>query len=223
MATHLDFQEQEQVEALKSAWQQYGNLVTWTLLLVLVGFAGWNGWNWWQGKQALQAAGMFEALDAAAQSGDADKAARVFADLKDRYSRTTFAEQGGLLAARVQYDKGQADAALASLKWVADAAADGVYRALAHYRIAGILLDKKRYDDALKQLNSVDAPEFKALADDRRGDALMGLGRKDEARTAYQAAWKAMDASLDYRRIVEAKLTAMGAPPAVSAVTGEVQ
>ena len=28
MATHLDLQEQEQVDALKAFWQQYGNLIT---------------------------------------------------------------------------------------------------------------------------------------------------------------------------------------------------
>jgi predicted negative regulator of RcsB-dependent stress response len=45
---------------------------------------------------------------------------------------------------------------------------------------------------------------------DRRGDVLMAQGKKDEARAAYQAAYKAMDEKLDYRRLVEAKLTALG-------------
>ena len=48
MATPLDLQEQEQIDQLKAFWNQYGNLITWTLTLALAGFAAWNGWNWWQ-------------------------------------------------------------------------------------------------------------------------------------------------------------------------------
>jgi predicted negative regulator of RcsB-dependent stress response len=29
MATHLDLEEQEQLDQLKSFWKQYGNLITW--------------------------------------------------------------------------------------------------------------------------------------------------------------------------------------------------
>ena len=49
---------------------------------------------------------------------------------------------------------------------------------------------------------------------DRRGDVLLAQGKKAEARKAYQAAYKAMDDKVEYRRLVEAKLTALGAAPA---------
>ena len=48
MATHLDLEEQEQLDAVKHFWKRYGNLITWLLILVLGGYAAWNGWNWWQ-------------------------------------------------------------------------------------------------------------------------------------------------------------------------------
>ena len=59
---------------------------------------------------------MYDELDKAAQAGDADQAGRVFADMKERYPRTAFTEQGGLLAAKVQLDKGQTDAARADAR-----------------------------------------------------------------------------------------------------------
>ena len=46
---------------------------------------------------------------------------------------------------------------------------------------------------------------------------LLAQGKTDEARTAYQAAYKAMDDKIDYRRLVEVKLTALAAPPAPAA------
>lgn len=222
MATNLDLQEQEQLDELKLFWKQYGNLITWGLTLVLAGFAAWNGWNWWQGKQAVGAAAMFEELDRSAQAGDADRAGRIFNDLKDRFGRTTYAAQGGLLAARVQATKGQTDAASASLGWVADHAADDSYRALAHLRLAGVLLDKKDYAAALKQLDAVTTPEDAALAEDRRGDVFLAQGKKAEAGKAWLAAWKAMDEQLDYRRVIEAKLNTLGLSPSPAATTAEV-
>lgn len=216
MATQLDLQEQEQLDELKAFWKQYGNLITWLLILVLGGFAAFNGWNWWQREQGAKASAMVDALVQAAEAGDAERTSRVLADLKDRYGRTAQAQQGALLAARVQHDKQQSDAALATLAWVADNASDDDYRSIARLRAAGILLDKKQHDEALKQLDAVKSPTFAALVADRRGDVLTAQGKAAEARAAYEAAYKAMAPTLEYRRLVEAKLTALGAAPGAS-------
>ena len=66
-------------------------------------------------------------------------------------------------------------------------------------------------------LDGVTAKDFTALAADRRGDVLLAQGKTDEARTAYQAAYKGMDDKIDYRRLVEVKLIALAAPPAPAA------
>ena len=87
MATQLDLQEQEQLDALKAFWNKQGNLITWTLVLVLGAFAAWNGWNWWQREQAAKAGALFEELDKAATAGDAERTTRIFADLKERHPR----------------------------------------------------------------------------------------------------------------------------------------
>ncbi|CAN5701844.1 tetratricopeptide repeat protein [soil metagenome] len=217
MATHLDLEEQEQLDQLKGFWKQYGNLITWVLVAVLACYAGWNSWNWWQRDQSVKSGAMFDELDRAAQAGDADKAGRVFADMKERYPRTAFTEQGGLLAAKVQADKAQPDAALATLAWVSANATEAEYQTIARLRASGVLLDQKKYDEALRQLDGIALKdgdkEFGALVDDRRGDILLAQGKTDEAKASYTKAWTAMDAKVEYRRLIDAKLTAMGAPP----------
>jgi predicted negative regulator of RcsB-dependent stress response len=221
MATHLDLEEQEQLDQLKAFWNQYGNLITWLLVLVLGGYAAWNGWNAYQRDQGQKAGSLYDELERAAQQGDSDRATRIFADMKERYPRATFTHQGGLLAARVAADKGQHDAASASLAWVADKAGDDEYRSIAHLRLAGLLLDTKKYEEALKQVDAVaGTPEFVALADDRRGDILMTQGKSADAQAAYLKAWTAMDPKLDYRRVVEAKLNLLGVQPAAPAASG---
>jgi predicted negative regulator of RcsB-dependent stress response len=221
MASPLDLQEQEQLDQLKAFWKRYGNWLTWLLIVVAGALAAWNGWNWWQRDQAVKAGSMFDQLDRAAQAGDADQAGRVFADMKERYPGTAFTQQGALLTAKVDFEKGQREAALAALGWVADHGADTAYPSIARLRAAGILLDEKKYDEALKQIDAVTAPEFAALAADRRGDVLLAQGKKDEAKAAYLKAWNAMDPSVGYRRLIDAKLTALGAAPSAASAVVE--
>ena len=226
MATHLDLEEQEQLDQLKSFWKQYGNLITWVLIAALGSYAAWNGWHWWQRDQAAKAGAMYDELDRAAQAGDADKAGRIFADMKERYPRTAFTAQGALLAAKTEFEKGQIDSARATLTWVAENAKEAEIQTIARLRLAGVLLDEKKYDEALRQLDTANAGEFAALVADRRGDILLAQGKKDEAKAAYASAWKAMDPRVEYRRLIDAKLTALGAAPeaatpVASAATGQ--
>jgi predicted negative regulator of RcsB-dependent stress response len=217
MATNLDLEEQEQLDQLKAFWSKYGTLVTWVLIAVLGSYAAWNGWNWYQRDQATKAGAMFDELDKAVQAGNVDQAARVFADMKSRFPGTAFTEQGGLQTAKLQFEKGKPDDALATLGWVEGNAAEAEYQTIARLRAAGVLLDQKKYDEALKRLDAValkdGAVEFGALVNDRRGDVLLAQGKADEAKAAYTKAWQAMDAKQDYRRLIEAKLTALGAAP----------
>ena len=213
MATHLDLEEQEQLDQLKAFWKQYGNLITWTVILALAGFAGWNYWNNMQREQSIKAGALFEELDKAVQAGDTEKTTRVFTDMKERFPRAGYTQQAALLAAKAQFEKGQRDAARASLAWASENASETEYRTVARLRLAGVLLDEKKYDEALKQLDGASAKEFAPLVADRRGDVLLAQGKKDEAKAAYNQAWKDMDAGVEYRRLIEAKLTALGAAP----------
>jgi predicted negative regulator of RcsB-dependent stress response len=217
MATQLDLQEQEQLDAFKAFWKQYGNLVTWTLILVLGAYAAWNGWQYWQRQQGLKAGAIYEELDRAAQAGDAERATRIFNDLKTQLPGTAYAQQGALLLAKLQFDKGQADAAKASLAWLVETSSDEALKAVARLRLAGLQIEAKQYDEALKTLAATTAPGFEALVADRRGDVLALQGKKPEARAAYEAAYAAMSDKIDYRRLIEAKLTALGAQPGAAA------
>lgn len=213
MATHLDLEEQEQLEQLRHFWKQYGNLITWTLILALGAFAAWNGWRWWQRDQAVKAAVLYEEVDKAASAGNAEQVQRAFEDLKQRHGGTPYADQAGLLAAKVLTDQGKSDEARAVLSWVSEKGNQDEYRAIARLRLAALLMEQKSYDDAMKLVASGVPAEFEALAADRRGDILQAQGKTAEAVAEYQKAHKALPESQDYRRLVEAKLTALGAAP----------
>lgn len=216
MAKHLDLEEQEQLDELKHFWKQYGDLITWGLIAVFGAFAAWNGYNYWQRDQAAKAAVMYDEVERAAQSGDASRLDRALADMQERFAGTAFAQQAGLLAAKTYYDKGNIDAAKASLSWVAGKSADEGYQAIAKLRLAGLLLEAKAYEEALQLLFGTFPKDFVALAADRRGDILSAQGKKTEARAEYEKAWKGMDERTEYRRLVEVKLNALGLNPSAA-------
>ena len=210
MARHLDLEEQEQLDQLKHFWKQYGNLITWALILVLGAFAAWNGWQYWQRQQSAQASALYDEVERAAEAGDLARVERAFSDMRERFAGTLFTQQAGLLAAKALTEKGKPDAGKAALSWVAEQASDDGYRALARLRLAGVLVEAKAYDDALKQLSAKLPAQFEALAADRRGDIYNLQDKKAEAKAEYTKAWQGFAADTDYRALVEVKLTALG-------------
>ncbi len=213
MAKPLDLEEQEQLDEIKHFWKNYGNLITWALIVVFGAIAAWNGWQYWQRSQAAQASALYEEVERAATGGDMTRLERSFTDMKDKFGRTTYAHQAGMLAAKTFADKGNVEAAKSALLWVADKAADEGYRASARLRLSALLAEGKAYDEALKQLTADFPVQFDGLVADRRADIYNLQGKKAEAKAEYLKAWRALDERGEYRRLVEVKLTALGVDP----------
>ena len=189
-----DLEEQEQLAELKTWWRQYGNLVTSVMLVLAVSIAGWQGWNWWQRDRAAQASSLYGALQQSSQQRDAKRTRELAGDLIDKFPRTAYAAMGALVSARVQTDVGDAKTAQLQLQWVADNAVDDALRALANLRLASVLLDDKRYDAALARLATLPATPFLVRHHEITGDIYFAQGKMSEARTAFEAAIKALDA-----------------------------
>ena len=210
MANQLDLEEQEQLDQIKHFWKQYGNAITWALIAVLAAFASWNFYQYWQRSQANQAAALFDEVERSVQSGDTAKIDRVFADMKERFASTTYAQQSGLLVAKQFVVAGKVDSAKSALTWVSEQSSDVGYQALAKLRLAAILIDSKNYDGALSLLNGSFPAGFDALVADRKGDVLLMLGKKAEAISEFEKAYRLFDLRTEYRRLVEVKLNALG-------------
>lgn len=220
---HLDLEEQEQLDQLKHFWRQYGNSITWVLIAVLAAVAGWNLYQYWQRSQATQAAAMYDEVERIAVTGDVAKLERALGDMKDKFATTTYAQQAGLLAAKVYVDAGKLDAAKGALLWVAEKSSDEGYQAVARLRLAGVLIETKSYDEALKQLAGNFPADFASLAADRRGDVYLAQGKKTEAVAEYLKAYKGLGEGSEYRRLIDVKLAALGASVQADQAAGGVK
>ena len=213
MASHLDLEEQEQLDELKHFWKSWGDLITWVLIAVLGGYAAWMGWQSYSSKQAAQSAALYDTVERAAMGSDMALLDRSVADIKDKFASTTYAQQAALLAARVYQDKNRNADAKAQLTWVVDKASDEGYQALARLRLASLLIDDKAYDAARQQLSAKTPEAFAPLMADRLGDLAMLQSQPDQAVQHYKNAWKGFEPNAEYRRLVAVKLAALGADP----------
>ncbi|OGB23415.1 MAG: hypothetical protein A3I66_01765 [Burkholderiales bacterium RIFCSPLOWO2_02_FULL_57_36] len=205
-----DHDEQEQLDTLKAWWNQYGNLVTWLLIIALSVYAGWTGWNYYQRNQAIQASLLHEELQKAVAAKDQAKVQRAATDMQDKFGRTAYAQMSGLAAAKAAFDAGDLKTAKAQLQWVIDNGRDDEYKAVAKIRLAGILLDEKAYDDGLKLLSGDFPAAFASNVADRKGDILIAQGKVEEARAAYQLALEKTDQKNPGRQLIQLKLDAIG-------------
>ena len=206
-----DLEEQEQLAQLKAWWQKYGNPILSAVTVVLLGFAAYNGWRWYEREQAKTAAGVYGQLEQAIESRDAAKVQTLAASIQEHYGRTIYASIAALQAAKVNADVGDLPKAAEQLRWVIDKSGHDELSMIARVRLAGVLLDQKKYDEALQALNFEVPAGYLPTVLDRRGDVLVAQNKPDEARAAYKDALAKAEPQHPLRAIIQLKLDALPA------------
>ena len=213
-----DLEEQEQIATFKAFWARFGNLITWVLIIALGSYAAYNFWNSHKRTQSAEASALYDELQNAVNANDNAKAQRIAGDIQKKYEGTTYAQMAALGAAKTAFEANDLKAAKAQLQWVVDHGNDE-YKAIAKLRLAGVLLDEKSFDAALKLLNDKFPEQFSAEVSDRKGDVLVAQNKIADARAAYVAALAAMGPKHPGTQLVRIKLEAIGgtAPAAADA------
>jgi predicted negative regulator of RcsB-dependent stress response len=207
----LDLQEQEQLEELKGWWKDNGNYLLGMVLIAVLAVGGWRGWQYYQHKQSSEAAMLYAEFGKQLQSGDAKRVNDAATALMEKYPKTIYAANAGLLAAQVNELGSDGSAqARTQLQWVLDHASEASMKDVARLRLSALLLDGEKFDDALKLLSAKHAESFDALYADLRGDVLMASGKREDARSAYKLAYEKTDAKSPYRNLIEMKLDSTG-------------
>jgi predicted negative regulator of RcsB-dependent stress response len=209
MATY-DLEEQEQIDSLKHFWADYGRLIVTGVVAFVVGVGGIQGWKYYERTQAQGASVEFGKLDEAVAKGDINEIRNVGSDIVDRYPRTSYAPMAALVVAKAERDASDLDAAASQLEWAAQNAASEEARMLSRLRLAAVLLDQEKYEEALKLLDEKVTEAFVALYSDLRGDVLVEQGKMAEARAAYQQALDKSVESGGWRNVVQIKIDALG-------------
>lgn len=173
---------------------------------LVVGAAIIGGWQYWKNRTHAQAVEQHAAYQTALldiRSGEFDKASQAVASLPD----TAYSELAALQLAKAQVDKGDRDAAIATLESV-KGAEPGV-AAVVQQRLARLLTDAGRGEDAVKLLADADD----AVSLEARGDAHFALKQNEQARADYAQALRQLDSAAQQRGLLELKLSEVGGTP----------
>lgn len=222
MAIEDDLNEAEQVERLFAWWRENW---AWLLSGIALGLLILIGWFWWTGKKeasAEQAALLYRQLVAASDRNDFGRMEGLREQIDKDYASTPYADQGRLLVARMYVETGEYEKAATLLREVADEGKDVELRAVAQVRLARVLIQLDKPDEALALLKPDAAGGFTAIQQDVRGDAYFAKGDMEAARVAYAAALAAAPAlSPDERQVVELKLQDLAAESGAAAPAQE--
>lgn len=211
-----DLQEQEQLDELKAWWSDNGKLVILGVTLAVLVIAGFQGWRYYRHNQSLAAAALYEQLEQAERAGDRKKVRDIAGEIAAKYGATPYGAFAALSAARVSFEGGDLAEAKSRLTWALEHARRDEIRDIARLRLAGVLLDEKNYEEALKLVEAKPEDSMAGLYADLKGDILLAQGKNADARKAYQQALDRSEAGSPYRATLQLKLDSLGeATPAV--------
>jgi predicted negative regulator of RcsB-dependent stress response len=214
-----DLEEQERISALKDWWDKWGTWIYLALAAFFIGVIGTYFWRDYQVKQAMQADTLFKSVKKTAEEVNASKEFKKLSDaanaLTEKFPRSFQATDAQLMAAKSAFDAKDLASAKTHLQWVVDNGRD-THRNIARVQLASVLLEDKKYDDALKTLDGVKEDAFVSVASDLRGDIFAVQGKRDEARAAYQVAAERAGERSPLKAISQAKLDAFGGAAVVA-------
>ena len=187
--------EEEQIERIKDIWQRHGVPVLTGVALALAGVFGWNGWTNHQENKALNASTIYQnmlenVLGSDSEAGRA-RAAELAEQLRSDYAGTEYAHYAALMQSRLAVESGDFTTAESLLRTVVDKADGITLKEVATQRLARVLAQLDRAEEALALFDAPVAGELLSGREEVRGDLLLALGRIADARQAYQAALQA--------------------------------
>lgn len=213
--------EHEQGELVQKWLRENALAIAAGIGLGLVLIFGWQQWKVHRSTQSAAAAAQYQALTDAVEAKKPDDALKVADAIRSDYPKSTYAVLAALQQADIAISRNDLATASTALDWAQrNAGIDGL-RNLVALRIARVKLAQGDADGALKLVDGLPKGEFESIAGELRGDALLKLGRSDDARAAYQDALsKVSDSAPQGHSVLQMKLDDLGgASPSGSAPT----
>jgi predicted negative regulator of RcsB-dependent stress response len=198
--------DDEQLEAVKRAFTEYA---PWILGGVVLGVGGWFGYQSYRSHEnavALRAAGQFSQMTNALQMEDGKKAMALAQGLIKDYPNSPYADQAQLTAARINIEDAKMADAVAPLTQVVNNSKDTELRQVARLRLARVLIDQGKPDDAIKVLAEGTPGSFAVRYHEIHGDALYAKKDIAGAKAEYTLALASADSNADGAALLQLKL-----------------
>ncbi|RDS86034.1 YfgM family protein [Dyella psychrodurans] len=200
------YDDYEQSERVQKWLKQNGLSIVVGVVIGLIGIFGVQQWRNHKAAHQAAASELYQELQPLLDTGNTNGVDVIMQHLMSDYADTPYAMFAVSDRARRQVEAKQFDKAVESLDWAEQHASSPALKALVDLRIARIQLAQGHAQDALSVLDRIPAGSYAVVGQELRGDALVKLGRRDEALKAYQAAVKAMGPQASASNEVQMKI-----------------
>lgn len=209
-----DLSDNERAEQLQRWWADNWLWILGGIVLGLGLLAGWQYWKTSQMRAAQQDESSYLAVLDSLSRNDREAAVKKADELRATHPKSPYADQSDLALARAAVDRRDFDDAAKRLRAVATSSRDPQLKQVANTRLARVLSEQGKHDEALALLDVATAGSFAGVYHDIRGDVYAAKGDNAAARKEYDAALAAAPAAeegagLD-RAYVELKRDAVG-------------
>ncbi|VFM95528.1 MAG: Putative negative regulator of RcsB-dependent stress response [Candidatus Kentron sp. G] len=177
--------EQEQLEALQKWWKENGRAVISGVALGAVAIIGWSSWQVYTTQQAEKASLHYDRLLASAKDSLYEQTIEQGNFFVEELPTSGYAALAALITAKAAFRQNDMEKAKKYLQLAIDQKKSEAVQRVARLRLARLLTDEKKWDDAMALLDG-DAGEFANLYEEARGDIFLARGNWDEARSAYE-------------------------------------
>jgi len=203
--------EHEQSERVRSWLRKNGLSIIGGVGLAVAAIWGWGYWQQTHGDKLASANLDYQKALQGIQENKLDDAAKAVKAL-EAGPENIYSELAALQLAKAQVEAGKHDDALATLRAVK---VEGDLQHVVQQRIARLLVAGGKGAEAITLLgNGTDSSSLEI-----HGDALMALGKRDEARAQYEKALKTLDVAAPQRRLLEIKVMDAGGTVAAKSET----
>ena len=179
--------EEQQVEALKRFWNEYGKAI---LGGVVIGLGSLYGWRFYQAEQRANAEALSNSYAQLVQkqASDDDFLAEAQTFITEQGSNN-YAVFAALLAAKEAVSADNFAEAIKQLSWVQQNSKDVNVKAIAQLRLARVQRQTGDYTAALATLEQAVPTSFVGQQAELKGDVLQATGDLVAAKAAYQLAF----------------------------------
>lgn len=198
--------DEETLEALKSWWDNNGQVVTIGAILGLILVFGTNFYTSSR-SEMLEAASTLYENQYGEQATTVESSDQLVAD----YSGSPYAALASLADAKRLVADGDLESAEQKLLWAAENADQPAVRDQARLRLSRVLLAQQKNDQSLQQLKQISSDIYGASVEELRGDIAVANKDFETARNAYQGALTLIDRAIpQHKIIVQLKLDGLG-------------
>ena len=182
--------DQDQAEELKKWWQDYGKAI---VLAIVVGIGGVIGWQYFQDYNLDVNQGASDAfadyLESRGLGLPVDEHVEV---LESQYEGSGYVLLLYLYQAKDAVDAEEYESALQFLTGAEDIGSGTSLEDLVDIRLARVLYQLQRHEEALEVLQSLKSDRFQSLALELQGDVYRSMNAIEEARNSYLASIEAL-------------------------------